>query len=65
MRWPSSGLASPLYRRIGERYLLGDSVARFSLANLEKDMLLVRAGAGAGRAPRRGQRRDPAARLHG
>lgn len=40
-----SGLASPLYRRIGERYLLGDSVARFSLANLEKDMLLVRARA--------------------
>lgn len=37
-----SGLASPLYRRIGERHLQGDTVARFSLANLEKDMLLVR-----------------------
>lgn len=40
-----SGLASPLYRRIGERHLQGDSSARFSLANLEKDMLLARAQA--------------------
>lgn len=40
-----SGLASPLYRRIGERHLRGDSSARFSLANLEKDLLLARARA--------------------
>jgi 3-hydroxyisobutyrate dehydrogenase len=40
-----SGLASPLYQRIGERYLKGDTSARFSLANLEKDMRLVMAHA--------------------
>jgi 3-hydroxyisobutyrate dehydrogenase len=37
-----SGLASPLYQRIGEHYLQDDTSARFSLANLEKDMRLVR-----------------------
>jgi 3-hydroxyisobutyrate dehydrogenase-like beta-hydroxyacid dehydrogenase len=36
-----SGLASPLYQRIGERYLQADTSARFSLASLEKDMQLV------------------------
>lgn len=40
-----SGLASPLYQRIGERYIQGDTSARFSLANLEKDMRLVMAHA--------------------
>lgn len=40
-----SGLASPLYQRIGERYLQGDTSARFSLANLEKDIQLVMAHA--------------------
>ncbi|MCD4501659.1 NAD(P)-dependent oxidoreductase [Chromobacterium vaccinii] len=33
-----SGLASPLYRRLGQRYLDGDHAPRFSLANLEKDL---------------------------
>ncbi|AXE35910.1 NAD(P)-dependent oxidoreductase [Chromobacterium phragmitis] len=33
-----SGLASPLYRRLGQRYLDGDHAPRFSLGNLEKDL---------------------------
>lgn len=37
-----SGLASPLYRRVGERYLAADHAPRFSLANLEKDIAFVR-----------------------
>lgn len=38
----NSGLASPLYQRIGQRYLERDFAARFSLSNLEKDMKLAR-----------------------
>lgn len=46
-----SGLASPLYRRIGDRYLAGDFTARFSIANLQKDVhLLHRHATGAGLA---------------
>jgi 3-hydroxyisobutyrate dehydrogenase-like beta-hydroxyacid dehydrogenase len=33
-----SGLKSPLYERLGQRYLDRDFSARFSLANLEKDL---------------------------
>ena len=33
-----SGLASPLYQRLGKRYVDNDFEARFSLKNLEKDM---------------------------
>lgn len=38
----NSGLKSPLYERIGQRYLQNDFTAKFSLANLEKDILLAR-----------------------
>lgn len=38
----NSGLRSPLYERIGQRFLQEDFAARFSVANLEKDILLVR-----------------------
>ena len=37
-----SGLRSPLYQRIGQRYLDGDFDARFSLSNLEKDIASAR-----------------------
>ncbi|MBV8049064.1 MAG: NAD(P)-dependent oxidoreductase [Paludibacterium sp.] len=48
-----SGLASPLYRRLGQRYLDGDHAPRFSLANLEKDLGWARRHAEAsGLAPR-------------
>ena len=36
-----SGLASPLYRRIGDRYLAGDFATRFSIGNLHKDIRLL------------------------
>lgn len=38
----NSGLKSPLYERIGQRYIQKDFTTRFSLANLEKDILLAR-----------------------
>jgi len=34
----NSGLASPLFRRIGERYLQRDFSPRFSVSNLDKDI---------------------------
>jgi 3-hydroxyisobutyrate dehydrogenase-like beta-hydroxyacid dehydrogenase len=34
----ASGLRSPLYERLGARYLQGDTAVRFSLANLRKDI---------------------------
>lgn len=34
----ASGLDSPLYQRLGQRYLQGDAAVRFSLANLYKDI---------------------------
>ena len=37
----ASGLASPLYQRLGERYLHGDFAPRFSLDNLEKDVSAI------------------------
>ena len=37
-----SGLASPPYQRLGRRYVDNDFEARFSLANLEKDMERIR-----------------------
>lgn len=41
----SSGLASPLYQRLGQRYMSRDFQPRFSLANLEKDVVLINAEA--------------------
>ena len=38
----NSGLSSPLYNLIGQRYLENDFAARFSLANLERDVTLAR-----------------------
>lgn len=37
-----SGLHSPLYQRLGQRYTAGDFAPRFSLANLGKDLALAR-----------------------
>lgn len=37
----ASGLASPLYQRLGERYLHSDFAPRFSLGNLEKDISAI------------------------
>jgi 3-hydroxyisobutyrate dehydrogenase-like beta-hydroxyacid dehydrogenase len=39
----SSGLRSPLYERLGARYLHGDTAVRFSLANLRKDIAFCEA----------------------
>jgi 3-hydroxyisobutyrate dehydrogenase len=41
----SSGLASPLYQRLGQRYLSDDFQPRFSLAKLENDVTLINAEA--------------------
>lgn len=41
-----SGLSSPLYQRLGQRYLTQDFTPRFSLGNLGKDLGLARRLAG-------------------
>lgn len=41
-----SGLSSPLYERVGRRYLDRDFAARFSLANLDKDVRAIHALSG-------------------
>lgn len=41
-----SGLSSPLYERVGRRYLDRDFAARFSLANLDKDVRTIHALSG-------------------
>lgn len=46
-----SGLTSPLYQRLGQRYLTQDFTPRFSLGNLGKDLGLARSLAGQLRCP--------------